>query len=290
MRRHLGRLRRCAARHGLRLELPAGAGELERRARRAADEGVERLLVAGGDGTVHWAVQGLAESATALAVIPLGSGNDFASSLGAPSGIDEAMAMALDARPREIDLIHVTAGDIGRWVAGVAYVGIDSEVNRAANGMRSPAFGWIVRGPLLYMLALLEVLPGFRPVRARVEVESAAAAYEGRVMFVAAANAPRYGGGMRIAPAARLDDGLLEIVVVTEISKLALLRVFPSVFSGAHVRHPAVRTLRSRWARVELERPLEAHGDGEAIAPPGPAGFRFEARPGALLAVSAASS
>lgn len=286
VRRHLDRLARCCQRHGIALELSESPADLARRAAAAASSGLERLVVAGGDGTVHWAVQGLAGSATALAALKLGSGNDFASVLGTPADLDEAVAWALEAPRREVDLLRAGNGEGGRWVAGVAYVGFDSEVNRAANRMRGAPFGWLGRGPLLYVLAILRVLPSFQPVRMRVEVESDAAAFDGPAMFAAVANAPRYGGGMRIAPAARLDDGCLDVVVLSRVGKGELLRVFPRVFSGRHVEHPAVRTLRSRWARVTLDRPLVAHGDGEPIGPLGAPGMRFEARPGALHVVS----
>jgi diacylglycerol kinase (ATP) len=285
VRRRLGALRALADRHALRLELPNGPRELEARARRAVEDGVDRVVVAGGDGTVHWAIQGLAESATALAVLPLGSGNDFAASVGIPARVDAAMAVAIQAPARAIDLVLVRAGDTRRWVGGVAYLGLDSEVNRVANQMRWPVLGALApRGPLLYLVAMARVLPSFRSLGVRLE--AGADRFEGPVMFVAIANAPRYGGGMRVAPSARLDDGLLDVVIVAAIGKLELLRVFPGVFRGRHVAHRAVRLLRAGRVRVEPDRPLVAHGDGEAIAPPGPGGLEFEARRAALRVVA----
>ena len=273
--RHLAELRRLAARHGLPVELSRDAADLTARARRAAADGLERLLVAGGDGTLHHALQGLTGTGCALGIVPLGSGNDLAGALGVPAAPAAAIAAGLERPVSAIDLGR--AG--GRFFAGVAGVGFDSEVNRCAN----ERVRW-VRGPLVYVVAVLRTLWGFRPPRFRVRWDGGA--FDGPAMFVAVANAPRYGGGMRIAPAARLDDGRLDLVLVRAVSRLALLRVFPRVFRGSHVDHPAVLVARAGRVEIAVEPPLELFADGEPAAPVGSEPLAIEIAPLALRVVA----
>src|SRR6187549_2177450 len=136
---HLDRLRVLASRHGAGLVVSRKVEDLAVQARRAAEDGVERLLVAGGDGTMHHVAQGLAGTDCALGVIPLGSGNDLAGTLGIPPDLEVAVKRALEGEVRRIDLARV--GEI--WCIGYAGVGFDSEVTRFANETK------ILRGPLI---------------------------------------------------------------------------------------------------------------------------------------------
>jgi diacylglycerol kinase (ATP) len=275
--RRMAELERLAGRLGVPLLRSASAADLAAQARRAGDEGVERFLVAGGDGTVHWSLQGLAGTPCALAVLPMGSGNDMATVLGfrgAPGSMAEA---ALSAPIRDIDLGRIA----GRWFGVVAGVGFDGEVNRYANATFRR---W--SGPAIYVISTLRVLATFQVPRMTLTMPEAR--FDGPAYFAAFANCPQYGGGMRIAPAARLDDGQLEIVIVRAASKLALLRMFPRVFSGRHVTHPAVQILRAPWAEVRFDRPFSAYGDGEELAPVPLAGERFECVPRAVRVVAPA--
>jgi diacylglycerol kinase (ATP) len=270
-------LEKLAERLGVRLSRSSSAADLSLQARRAGDEGVERFLVAGGDGTVHWALQGLAGTPCALAVLPMGSGNDMATVLGF-RGAAEAMVEAARTAPiRDIDLGRIA----GRWFGIVAGVGFDGEVNRYANATFRR---W--SGPAIYVISTLRVLATFRPPR--MTLTTPAGSFEGPAFFAAFANCPQYGGGMRIAPEARLDDGQFEIVVVRAASKLALLRMFPKVFSGRHVTHPAVQMLRAPWAEVRFDRAFSSYGDGEELAPVPLSGERFECVPRAVRAVAPA--
>jgi len=274
--RHLERLRRLAAGRALELVVSADVADLEAAGRRAAADGVDRLLVAGGDGTLHHALQGLAHHGCALAILPLGSGNDLAAALGIPRDLAAAFELALTGAARPIDLGRVA----GRFFAGVAGVGFDSEVNRYANRIRR------LRGPLIYPWAVVRTLRSFGAPTMRIEHDSGR--FEGRAMFAAVANSGRYGGGMRIAPAARLDDGWLDLVIVREIPRRALLRVFPRVFRGGHVTHPAVELVRTRRLSVELDRRLTAYGDGEPLVEIGTEPVAFEVAPAALRVVAPA--
>jgi len=254
----------------------AGTDDLAREARSAAGEGIERLLVAGGDGTVHHVAQGLAGSACTLGLIPLGSGNDLAGTLGLPRRLDEAVRRAATGPVRRIDLLR--AG--GRVAVGYVGLGFDAEVARRAAAPPGTRPG-LVRGPLIYPWAVLSTLAGFEPPRLRVTWEGGA--FDGAAMFAVCANLPRFGGGMRIAPAARIDDGLLDLVVVRAVPRRTLLAVFPKVYRGRHVGHPAVTIARTPWAEVAADRPLDLYGGGEPmhrLAPGAP--VRVEVVPGGL--------
>lgn len=273
----LGLVRRLAAEHGAELQVSESGEDLVARARRAASDGVERLVVVGGDGTMHQAVQGLAGSSCALGLVPLGSGNDFATVLGAPDDLSAAVETALDRPVRSIDLGRVTGPAGSRWFDMYCGVGFDSEVTRRANRVR------LVRGPAIYPWAVIKTLFGFRAPAFRIEHDTGV--IEERGMFVTVANGPTYGGGMRIAPDARLDDGILDLVFVRKVSKAKLLRVFPKVYSGEHVHLPEVEILRTRRARIRLDREMEVYGDGEPLIALDAAGVEVEVVPAALRVI-----
>lgn len=216
--------------------------------------GCERLIVVGGDGTVHHVLGPLAGSDTALGLVPAGRGNDLASALGVAGSVRRAWERALEGAPRRIDL-----GRTGNGVfAGVAGLGLASEVARVARGA---AGRW--RGPLAYPAALLRSLRVFEAPVVRIRV--AGRTIERRICLLAVANAPSFGGGMRIAPQARLDDGVLDLVVVDRVSPLRLLRLFPWVYFGRHLGSREVSTSRVESFQVESDDRLELVGDGERM-------------------------
>ena len=266
-----------AASAGLTLEETDGADDLRERAARAAAEGCERLLVAGGDGTWHHAARGLAGSGTALAPLPAGTGNDLARVLGYPLR-DPASAFraALDGELARIDLGEVE----GRIFCGVAGAGLDGAVADRAR-RRAPR----LRGPAVYVWATLATLAGYRTPRAVLDADGER--IEGEVFLVAFANTPSFGGGMRIAPAADPADGRLDLVLVRRIAKLRLLLLFPRVYLGRHLRHPAVTHRRAAAVRLAFDRPQKVAGDGEDLGEAGPGGVRIGVRPRALAVVRA---
>src|SRR6202035_2600473 len=271
---HIHRLRVLASRAGAGLVTSRSADDLAEQARRAAADGVERLIVAGGDGTMHHAARGLAGTDCALGVVPLGSGNDLAGTLGVPPELEPAVARALTGEVRRIDLVKVG----NNLAIGYAGGGFDSEVTRFANEVR------YLRGPLIYLYSVIHTLATFKPPGMRVEHDEGV--FEGRVMFAVAANLPRFGGGMRIAPEADIADGLLDLVIVREISRPTLLSVFPKVYAGRHVSHPAVTIVRTRKATLTLDRDMTLYGGGEPLQPM-TAGVpvTVEVAPGALKVV-----
>jgi len=267
----LDRVRILAGRLGAGLVVSRRVGDLALQARKAVEDGVERLLVVGGDGTMHHAVQGLAGADTALGVIPMGSGNDLALALDTPRSLEEAVRHALSSPVRRIDLIQ--AGDI--WCVGYAGAGFDTEVNRRANEIR-----W-GRGRWIYPWSAVRTLVSFKPLSAKVVWDGGT--FEGRVMFVDATNLPSYGGGMRVAPGARIDDGLIELLIVKEMSKSTFLSVFPKVYKGRHLGHPAILLEPARRVEITFDRPVDLYGGGEEIRRV-PAGetIVIEVRPGTL--------
>lgn len=280
-RRRRRRLRdaieRASARDGAGVERSTSGADLTARARRAVEEGVARLVVAGGDGTVHLAVQAVAGSGVELAILPTGRGDDFALSAGIPRRPADALGLALEGEARPLDLGWVRWGGGSARFAAYAGVGFDSAAAEVAN--RQPR--WLPTG-LTYVLAVLRTLVGFRAPEIRLTHDGGE--WRGRVMFATACNAPRFGGGMRIAPEARLADGRLDLVVVREVGRLELLRVFPRVFSGSHLGHPAVTVFRTRRARVEVEPPALLGSDGELLDRVG--AIEVGVEPGALRLVA----
>jgi diacylglycerol kinase (ATP) len=272
----LARLRVLASAAGAGLVVSKSGADIAVQARRAVEDGVARLVVAGGDGTMHQAAQGLAGSPCALGVVPLGTGNDLAGTLGIPHDLEAAAARALAGGVRQLDLARV-----GETVCiGYAGVGFDSVVTRFANEEVKR-----LRGPLVYVYAVLHTLATFKPPAMRVVHD--AGTFEGRAMFAVVANLPRFGGGMRIAPAALPDDGWLDLVIVRELSRLRLLAVFPKVYRGTHVNHPAIQIVRTRKVEITLDREMTLYGGGEPVAAKA-AGqpFAVEVMPGALRVVA----
>jgi diacylglycerol kinase (ATP) len=156
--------------------------------------------------------------------------------------------------------------------------GFDSLVNERANTWPWP------KGTMRYNLAIVRELPLFRAIPYVVTVDGVRR--ETKAMLVVVANGPSYGGGMRVAPAARFDDGLLDVMILHEITTVEFLRVFPTVFRGAHVGHPAVEFLQGR--RVTLEAVgIVAYADGERFAP---LPLTVEVVPGAVTVMAAASA
>jgi diacylglycerol kinase (ATP) len=243
-------------------------------ARTAVGAKARALVACGGDGTMNTVLQAVAQSRVPFAILPCGTGNDNARELSTPTGVDtwtQAFSLALGQdRVRTIDLGRAAATGDHRWFMGVLSTGFDSSVNERANRMSWP------RGRSKYLVGTIAELQSFQPIRYRVRIDDTEHAEEG--MLVCVGNGSAYGGGMRVCPAARLDDGILELTWLSRVPKPTFLRVFPTVFRGTHVQHPAVHTLRGR--RFMIEGPGQvAYADGERI---GPLPVEVEVVPGAL--------
>ncbi|HLW77995.1 MAG TPA: diacylglycerol kinase family protein, partial [Terriglobia bacterium] len=223
-------------------------------ARRAADARPDLVVSAGGDGTHHYVINGLAGSDVPLGILSLGSGNDFAAGLGIPAEPRAAAEVLLHGATRAIDLARVGT----RFYGGIAGAGFDSVVTRFAN----ERVHW-VHGSPAYAWAILRCLKYYRPHP--VEIRSSVKDFWGDVIFVTVGNSESYGGGVRMAPQARLDDGLLDVCVVPAMSKFELLRWVPSAYRGEHLRHPRIDYFQTSRVTLASTSRLELFGDGEFI-------------------------
>lgn len=251
------------------------AGHAIELARDAAAAGYELVVAFGGDGTVHETVNGImrADAArTTLGIIPGGSGNDIARTLGIPADPLEACGLLREPRPRLMDLMWV--GD--RYCVGAGGVGFDGEVAALAN--RWPKY---LPGPITYVLGILVTLATFNPVELELELDRVL--HRTRAFTVAVGNTQYYGSGMRICPLAQTDDGLLDVVIVGAISKIEALRLVSSLFKGMHLLHPKVASHRVREVRVRSRVPLSIQIDGELV---GKVPATFRNAPGALRVVA----
>lgn len=248
---------------GAEVELIAAqdAEVARRQARQCVEDGADVLAVVGGDGMVNLALQALAGTdgaSSALAVLPAGTGNDFARVLGIPLRAPQAAAdLVLDGVPRPLDLGRVAGDGLPpRWFGTVLTSGFDSLVTDRANRMRYP------RGQMRYNLATVAELGRLRPLPFQLEVDGER--HELEATLIAVGNTTTYGGGMRICPHAEPDDGLLAVTVVPAAGRLELIRRFPSLFRGTHVDHPEVLTFAGRRVRVDTP-DMRAYADGEPL-------------------------
>jgi YegS/Rv2252/BmrU family lipid kinase len=222
-----------------------------REARDAAERG-DRVLVMSGDGLIGQVGGELANTGTIMGIVPGGRGNDLARVLGIPADVEEAAGIIAAGETREIDVGEAN----GRRFLCIASCGFDSEANRIANESR-------ISGPLVYAYAALRALAAWKPARFTLSVDGEDVEVVGYT--IAAANSKAYGGGMFIAPDARLDDGLLDVIAIADVSKLKFLRGLPAVFRGEHVGNDEVSVRRCRELEIAADRPFSVYADGDPI-------------------------
>jgi diacylglycerol kinase (ATP) len=234
------------------------AEEAQRECEAAVAGGADAVVAIGGDGTLHSAVQAVATTGVPLGIVPAGTGNDIAACLGVPEKpLDAARAIrrALDSGAAQtFDLARMAKDGAVRWSAGVIGLGFDTLVNELANRMRFP------RGPRRYDIAIVLELARLKARRYRITVDGRSEELD--ACLAAIGNTARYGGGMRIAPAADPTDGLLDMVIAGPVSRFTLMRIKPRVYAGTHVNHPAVRQLRGKEITVECDG-ITSYADGE---------------------------
>ncbi len=231
------------------------------------EEHCKGIVAVGGDGLIHLVLQQVAKTNIPLAVIPAGTGNDFCRSLGWPlENIEDILHAAIEKPPTSVDLGIVD----GEWFGAILSTGFDSLVNERANTMKWP------KGPSKYNAAIALELLGFKPRNYEIDIDGQE--FSTKAMLIAVGNGQSYGGGMRVCPDARLDDDLLDVMVLSPISKAEFLRVFPKVYAGTHIEHPAVRILRGKKVRIRSD--AIAYADGERV---GALPVEAESVPSALL-------
>ena len=269
-------LLRAAGVHILDLSAADARSAMEQGRAAISAGAVDSIVVAGGDGMVHLGTNLCAGTGVPLGIIAAGTGNDIARELGLPvRDAAKAVERILDGGTRLVDVArHTTATGEDRWFVGVLAAGFDAVVNERANQWRWP------KGPMRYNLAIMRELPVFRAIPYVLELDGAR--LETEAMLVAVGNGPAYGGGMKVTPDARFDDGLLDVLVLHKISTAEFLRVFPTVFKGTHTAHPKVQVLRARTVRLEATG-IVSYADGERFAA---LPMTMEAVPGALTVLA----
>jgi diacylglycerol kinase (ATP) len=244
-------------------------------------------LIFGGDGTLHRHLAKLIEHQTPTLIVPVGSGNDFARALGI-NNVGDALAawnrfVRDGSNVRVIDVGVITPVTVtpstemrrhresassqkpetaSRFFCCVGGVGFDSETNRRANAL--PA--WL-RAHGGYVVAAARTLATWQPIKVRVELPEKNVVLDEPTSFVVFANAPSYGDGMKIAPHASLEDGMLDICFVRGTSKRRIVRHFASIYSGSHLSLPEVEYFQVSRLRVAAERPMDVYADGEFVCP-----------------------
>jgi diacylglycerol kinase (ATP) len=243
-------------------------------AARAAAEGFRAVVALGGDGAFHHLVEGIRGTDVMAGFFPAGNGNDIARSLGIPRDPVEAANEFLRGQPRAVDLVRVrfSDGSVAHYI-GAGGMGLDAEAAHLANTQFRT---W--PGVMRYLAGAFTIF--FREPLLNVSVEMDGAGWSGRALFVAVANATSYGSGVRIAPQAEMDDGLLDVVIVGEVGLMRLLEAIPVVLTSGDLRgFPEVIRYRCRRLALRADRAARVHGDGEAL---GVAPAEFEILPKAI--------
>jgi diacylglycerol kinase (ATP) len=265
---------RIAAERGAEAEVvlterPGHASDL---ARDAAKRGVRAVIAWGGDGTISEVASVLAFGGVPLGIVPAGSGNGLARELGIPSRADHALAAAFTGRPRAIDVGEIDS----RLFVNVAGIGVDAHVASRFNAPTNRR-----RGFLGYARVTAHALASYVPKEYRITTCGTTTTV--RALILSIANSAQFGNGARIAPGAKVDDGLLDLVVIPERSRLRTIREIPRLFNGTVARIPGSRLEQITEVTIEADEPMTFHVDGE----PHEGGTRLRAlvHPGALRVI-----
>ncbi len=240
-------------------------------AHQAAEDGYSLVIAAGGDGTVHEVINGLMqvpqERRPRLGIVPLGSGNDFAHSIGIYGNPVQALKRVFTGQPIRIDLGKFNLGrGQPEYFDNTFGIGFDATVTIRSHRLT------MVRGFMMYLVAVLQtIILNHEAPHMQIETDSASWAEE-TIMFVVC-NGPREGGGFLVAPGAVVTDGVLNYASVCHVSRLMMLRLIPEVMKGTHGRFKQVRLGQLHNLRIRSERPVTIHADGEVIS-----GFGMDVR------------
>jgi diacylglycerol kinase (ATP) len=212
------------------------------------------VISVGGDGLAHLVMQVCVARHLPFAIVPAGTGNDFVRTLGwSLENIEPFLKKVISSEPVAIDLGNVDS----EWFGAILSTGFDSVVNERANKLTWP------KGPQRYNVAIALELPRFNPIE--YEINCDGNVINTKAMLVAIGNGKSYGGGMNVCPTAQLHDGLFDVVILEPVSTLEFIKTFPKVYSGSHLSHPAVKTLRAK--KVTISANAIAYADGERIGP-----------------------
>jgi len=267
----------------LEIEFTRAPRDAERIAREGVRSGIGRIIVAGGDGTLSEVVTGLLSAGlgdyATIGLLPVGTAADFARGLGGSLDLDAAIDRIAGGRTLRVDAGRATyrRGDreaITSYFANIASLGLSGEVAELVNRT-----GKAFAGRLTYLLGALRGLARHRSEPVSISVDGRCV-FEGALAIAAIANGPRFGGGMRIAPNARVDDGVFDWLVVPSMPRLSLLRKIPLLYKGSHLGDPRILHGQGRVVEARaMDGPVRIDVDGEAL---GVLPARFEILPGAI--------
>ncbi len=270
------------------VEQTRGPRDAERIAREGVRAGIQRLIVVGGDGTVSEVVTGLLSAGLGgyaeLGVVPCGTGGDLLRSYGLPRDIDGALERLVRGKARPVDAGRVdyfdsTGGPARAYFLNVASAGMSGLTTALVN--RAPK---VLGGRLSFLIGVVRSILSYASVPVSVRADGALV-YEGPLILATAANGQYFGGGMHIAPHAKPDDGLLDLVIIPHVSRAKLLRKLPSLYRGTHLLNPAVKFSRARRIVIDAEpRSVWLEIDGEPL---GQLPATFEVLPGAIQLIGA---
>jgi len=238
----------------------ASAGELESAARQALARGHRRLLAMGGDGTFQALANGAFNSDAVVGILPTGGGNDFAAALGLQTDLIRAAERLLKGKPRPVDLVRVrTANGRKRLFAGGGGVGLDAEAALRAGGVYRH-----LPGRFRYVVSALRALWEHQPLRVRLEFPDLPPV-EAPCVLASVLNTPTYGGGVRLAPDAVIDDGLLHVALVEDLNIRQVLELLPRLMRSGELPSSRVRRWKAPSVKISTDRPCLFHGDGEIL-------------------------
>ena len=240
-----------------RVVIAPNAQELALRLREIVDVSsdlIQGIISIGGDGLAHLVLQVAVPARIPFVVIPGGTGNDFARSLGySRNDVITLLKKIISDPAQPVDLGNVDS----EWFGAILSTGFDSVVNERANSLRWP------KGPARYNAAIALELPKFRAINYELTIDGSTMPVE--AMLIAVGNGRSYGAGMNVCPNAQLNDGLFDLVILEPVSTVEFIKVFPQVYSGKHIHHPQVRSIRAQ--KVRIEGASIAYADGERIGP-----------------------
>jgi diacylglycerol kinase (ATP) len=273
------RVEQFAAKNGWRVDFrrTTSADDLATQARAGVAAGYTRIFALGGDGTFQQLANAIGVGQNVvLGVLPAGGGNDLAQALGLPLDPVLAAKLLLDGEVRLLDAARVRTSDGNeRLYLGGGGVGLDAAAAQFAGGVYRN-----LRGRPRYLLSMIRALIGFHALKTHASIESEEnKEWRSDALVVGVLNTPSYGAGLRLAPEAKLDDGMLDLVLVENLSVLEVLRVLPRVITHGELRTNRVRRQTFRRVRIETKPPATFHGDGEIL---GWTPVEIEVVPGAI--------
>jgi diacylglycerol kinase (ATP) len=256
---------------------PSHATEL---ARQAAEDGYQLVISVGGDGTTHEVINGLMQVSQdrrpRLGIVPVGTGNDFASNVGMKTTPAAAMRQVFQGKPKLIDIAKIESGSRIEYWDNTLGIGFDAKAPIHSRNVP------VLSGFLVYLWAAIQtIMLNHDP--ALITFESDQESWREENLLIVLCNGPREGGGFHVAPDAKVDDGWLDYAAITNVSRPMMFRLLPEVMKGTHGRFPQVRMNKFKELTITSDRPLVIHTDGEIYA-----GFGTDVRQLAVKVLPAA--